>query len=206
MIDYLIVFLTVIVVNVVPFLMPPTWLVLAFFYNNFIFDAGLLALTGAVASTSGRAMLSYLGTYFRRFAGRERKRDMELVGRIARQHPIKSFLFTLLFSLSPFPSNVYFLGVGLAKARNAAIFAGFFIGRLISYYLLIRTAQIIFNSLGDIFASKLLQVIVIDLAGIAAMLLFLMVDWSLLVKKRKLKFVPLKMPWTRRKRVRGGKK
>ncbi len=202
MIEYLIAFATVIALNVIPFLMPPTWLVLAFFHNNFAFDAAALALVGAVASTIGRFALSHLGTYFRRFTNRERKRDMALVGKAAKQHPVKSFFVTLLFSLSPFPSNVYFIGVGLARARSAAIFAGFFIGRLISYYLLIRAAQVLFSSIEDIVASKLLQVLLIDIAGVVFMLIFLMVDWSLLMQKRKLRFVPLKMPWKKKKKIR----
>ena len=194
MFNYIFVFLAVLVINVVPLFMPPTWLVLAFFYRNFVFDALLLALVGALASTTGRVVLSQIGTYSRRFINRERKRDMDIVGKIAKKNPLKSFFVTFLFSLSPFPSNVYFLTVGLAKARNIPIFTGFFVGRLISYYILIRSAQIIFNSIGDIFSSKLVQIAVIDVIGVIFMLLFIMVDWSLLLEKRKLKFVPLKMP------------
>lgn len=200
MLEYLIAFVTVLILNIVPFLMPPTWLVLAFFYNNFAFDVLTLAIVGAVASTTGRVVLSYIGTYFRRFTNKERRKDMDLVGKIAKQHPIKSFFVTFLFSLSPFPSNIYFLGVGFAKARSAAIFLGFFAGRLISYYALIRAAQIIFNSIEEIIAGKLAQVLIIDAAGIIFMLIFLMVDWSLLMQKRKLRFVPLKMPWKSKKR------
>ena len=194
MFDYLIVFLTVVVLNIVPLFMPPTWIVLAFFYNNFAFDVLALAVTGAVASTIGRFVLSHFGTYFRRFTNKERKKDMDIVGKIAKQNPVKSFFVTFLFSLSPFPSNVYFLTVGLTKARTIPVFLGFFIGRLISYYILIRAAQVFFNRLEDIFASKFLQVFVIDVIALVFMLLFLMVDWSLLLKKRKLKFVPLKLP------------
>ncbi len=193
MFDYVIVFLTVVAINTVPLLMPPTWLVLGFFYNSLPFDVFLLALTGAVASTTGRAILSHLGTYSRRFINKERKRDMDIVGRIAKKNPIKSFFVTLLFSLSPFPSNVYFLTVGMAKARSIPIFAGFFVGRLISYYLLIRASQVIFNSIEEIFVGKILQIIIIDVAGVVFMLLFIMIDWSLLLKKRKLKFVPFKL-------------
>ena len=200
MLEYLVAFAIVVVLNVVPLLMPPTWLVLAFFYKNFMFDALLLALVGAVASTTGRAMLSYLGTYFRRFTNTERKRDMDIVGKAAKHHPIKSFLVTFLFSLSPFPSNVYFIGVGLAKARSVPIFTGFFTGRLISYYALIRAAQVLFNSIEEIIAGKLAQMLIIDAAGVIFMLIFLMIDWSLLMQKRRLKFVPLKMPWKHAKK------
>ena len=191
----LIVFLTAVVINVVPLFMPPTWLILAFFYKNFVIDALVLAVVGAIGSTTGRIMLSYLGTYFRRFASKERNKDMDIVGKMAKKNPIKSFFVTFLFSLSPFPSNVYFLTVGLAKARIIPIFAGFFAGRVISYYLLIQAAQALFSKIEDIFSSKLTQVLVIDLVGIAFMFLFIMVDWPLLLKKRKLRFIPLKLPW-----------
>ncbi|MEK6887751.1 MAG: hypothetical protein AABX14_02280, partial [Candidatus Aenigmatarchaeota archaeon] len=74
MIEYILAFFAVIIINVVPFFMPPTWLVLGFFYTNFTFDVALLAFVGAVASTCGRFILSHLGTYFRRFSGKERKK------------------------------------------------------------------------------------------------------------------------------------
>ncbi|HLD38927.1 MAG TPA: hypothetical protein VJB05_01280 [archaeon] len=195
MIEYILAFFAVIIINVVPFLMPPTWLVLGFFYTNFTFDVTLLAVVGAIASTIGRFILSHLGTYSRRFAGNKRKKDMDIIGKIAKRHPVKSFFVTFLFSLSPFPSNVYFITVGLARARIIPIFLGFFSGRLVSYYVLILTTRVIFNSINDVFSSKLLQVIVMDVAGIVFMLIFIMVDWSLLIQKRRLKLVPLKLPW-----------
>src|SRR3989338_866290 len=195
MIEYILAFFAVIIINVVPFFMPPTWLVLGFFNTNFAFDAMLLAVVGAIASTIGRFILSYLGTYSRRFAGSERKKDMDVIGKIARKHSLKSFFVTLLFSLSPFPSNVYFITVGLARARIIPIFLGFFAGRLVSYYVLILTTRVIFDSINDIFSSKLLQVIVMDIAGIVFMLILIMVDWSLLIQKRRLKLVPFKLPW-----------
>jgi len=193
MIDYLTIFATVIVVNVVPFLMPPTWLVLGFFYNSFTFDPLMLAIVGAIASTTGRFMLTYIGSFSRRFMGKQRKKDMDFVGLEAREHPVKSFFVTLLFSLSPFPSNVYFLGVGFARARSAAIFAGFFTGRLISYYVLIRVTGVFFASIGEIFADKLTQIIVIDAIGIVFMFVFLAVDWKTLINERKLKFIPIRL-------------
>ena len=193
MIDYLTVFVTVVVINVVPFLMPPTWLVLGFFYKNFTFDPLTLALVGAVASTTGRFMLTYIGSFSRRFMGKQRKKDMDFIGRAAAVHPVKSFFVTLLMALSPFPSNVYFLGVGITKARRVAVFAGFFIGRLISYYVLIRVTGVFFTSISDMFADTLTQIIVIDAIGVVFMLLFIAVDWKTLIKERKLKFIPIRL-------------
>ncbi len=193
MINYLTVFLAIVGINVVPFLMPPTWLVLAFFYHNYAFDILLLAVVGAIASTTGRAMLSYIGTFSRKAMNKRRRSDMDFVGAAAREHPVKSFLVTFVFSLSPFPSNVYFLGVGMAKARSAAIFTGFFLGRLISYYAMMLTSAFFFTRLEEIFADKLTQIIVIDLIGIVFMVIFMVVDWKTLVKEKRIKFIPLKL-------------
>jgi membrane protein YqaA with SNARE-associated domain len=189
MINYLIMFLAVIGINVIPFLMPPTWLVLAFFYHNYAFNILLLAAVGAIASTLGRIILSYIGTFSRKAMNKKRQKDMDFVGTAARTHPVKSFFVTFLFSLSPFPSNVYFLGVGMAKARSAAVFAGFFIGRLISYYVMMLTSAIFFTKLEEIFASKLTQIIVIDAIGIIFMAIFLIIDWKTLIKEKRLKFI-----------------
>jgi len=63
---YMSVFLLVFVINVVPTFMP-TWLLpstLHFLFPQY-FHPGLLAFTGALASTFGRVVLSYMGVVAR---------------------------------------------------------------------------------------------------------------------------------------------
>jgi hypothetical protein len=189
MIQYLIAFLTVVVINVVPMFMPPTWIVLTIFYNNGEFDPLLLAFVGAVASLTGRIMLTHMSIFSRRFISKARKKSLDTIKIIVDKNPVKSFFATLLFALSPFPSNVYFITLGLAKSRSVAVFAGFFIGRLISYYVLILTATIIFRQIRDIIAGTWEQLFFTNMAALVLMVLFVMIDWDAFIRKRKIKFI-----------------
>ncbi len=193
MLNYIVVFFTVVVINVVPLLMPPTWIVLAFFREKFIFDPFFLALVGAAGSTIGRLLLTYLGTLSRRFIGRKRISNLDFIGKAVKKNPDKSFFVTFLFALSPFPSNVYFATLGLAKSRTVSVFAGFFTGRVISYYILILSAHIILQRFEDIFTGRLTQIVVIDAVAVISMIIFIMIDWESLVVRKRLKLIPLKI-------------
>jgi len=192
MFSYLVVFATVVTINVIPVLMPPTWIVLASLHHAFGYDAFLLALVGAIASTTGRFLLTYIGTFFRRFANTKRKKSMDALAGVVNRHPVKSFGVTFLYALSPLPSNIYFATLGIAKSRPISVMAGFFLGRLISYYTLIVTSQMLFMRLDKIIESRLLQIAVVDIFGIIVMLIVVMIDWNALIRKKKLKILPIK--------------
>jgi hypothetical protein len=193
MYNYLIVFLTVVGINLVPLFMPPTWLVLALFYVNFPSSIIVLALLGASASTIGRFGLTYVGTFFRRFMGTKEQKNMDYLGVGIRTHPVKSFFITLVYALSPLPSNVYFITLGLSRVRAIPIFLGFFFGRLISYSVLLFVSREIFRHLARMFTETWIQVAIIDVVGVIFMIIFISMDWHALMTKGKLKFMPLRL-------------
>lgn len=193
MLEYLFVFVSVIGLNLLPLFGPPTWMILALFYVNAPFDPFLLALVGAIASCIGRYLITYLGTYFERFFNKKRRADMHFVGRKIKGSPAKSFLATFGLSLSPISSSVYFIAVGLVEARTIPIFLGFFVGRLASYYVLILTAQAVFDSLAGIVADRFIQVVAMDGICLVFVVFFVMVDWRTVIEKRKLKFIPIRI-------------
>jgi len=75
-----------------------------------------------------------------------------------------------------------------------AVFAGFWLGRLISYAVTINIASVAFSSLADALASQLQAVIVIDLLGIILMVIFTFIDWEKLIQERRIAFIKPKFP------------
>jgi hypothetical protein len=185
------VFLLIFVMNVIPFFMPPTWIVLSTLYFLFPqhFNPILLAFTGAFASTFGRVILSRIGVASRGLMGEERKRSMDRAGKALRSKKYGGFLLSFLFALSPLPSNVYFLTIGTMKCHYFSVFLGFWLGRLIIYGVTINIAHIAFNSLAEVLASQIQAVIIVDSLGIISMIIFAFIDWEKLIQERRIVFI-----------------
>ena len=193
---YLGIFLLVFVLNVIPFFMPPTWIVLSTLYFLFPqqFHPILLALTGAFASTLGRVILCRIGVASRGLMGDNRRRSMDRAGTILRSKKYGGFLLSFLFALSPLPSNIFFLTIGTMRCHFFTVFVGFWLGRLISYAVTINIASVAFSSLADALASQLQAVIIIDLLGIILMVIFTFIDWEKLIQERRIAFIKRKFP------------
>ncbi len=189
MLMYAAVFVFVALINLVPAFMPPTWIVLAVIYHSYSIDPLLLAIIGAIASSLGRFGLTHMSIFSRRFLGAPRKRSLDIIKKAVDKNPIKSFFVTFLFALSPIPSNVYFITLGFAKSRSAPVFLGFFFGRLISYFVLISTANILFKTIESIVTNTWEQLFFVDMAALILMVICIAIDWNALISKKKLKFI-----------------
>jgi uncharacterized membrane protein YdjX (TVP38/TMEM64 family) len=192
---YLGVFVLVFVVNAIPFFMPPTWIVLSTLYFLFpqLLNPLLLALAGAFASTLGRVVLCRIGVASRGLMGENRKKSMDRAGQALRSKRYGGFVLTFLYSLTPLPSNVYFLMMGTMRCHFFTIFLGFWLGRLISYAVTIDVARVAFSSLADVLASQMQAVVLVDSLAILSMILFAFIDWEKLIQERRVAFIKPKL-------------
>jgi hypothetical protein len=194
---YMGVFLLVLGLNVVPFFMPPTWIVLStlFFLFPQRFNPYLLALVGAFASTLGRAVLCRIGVASRGLMGEDRKRSMDRAGQALRSKKYGGFALTFLYALSPLPSNAYFLIIGTMRCYFFTIFLGFWLGRLISYSVTIRVARVAFSSLSGVLAGQVQAVVLVNALAILAMIVFAFIDWEKLIQERRIAFIKPRLGW-----------
>lgn len=192
---YLGVFLLVLGLNVVPFFMPPTWIVLStlFFLFPQQFNPLLLALVGAFASTFGRVILSRIGAASRRLMGENRKRSMDRAGQALRSKKYGGFVLTFLYALTPLPSNAYFITMGTMRCHFFTIFLGFWLGRLISYVVTVHVAGVAFSSLSGVLASQMQAMVLLDVLAILGMVVFAFVDWEKLIQERRIAFIKPKL-------------
>ncbi len=196
MIDYFSAFIIIFLENIAPAFTPPTWMILGFIYNlNKMLDPLILAFIGALASTMGRFVLANLSKKFKdRFIEKKRAKKMMKIGKLAKENPVKAFfLMILLSSFAPFPSNALFIIIGFSEAATMfSLYAGFFIGRFIQYFVMILTTNLVLTSLSDIFALSIQTIIIFDIVTIGIVVLFSMIDWVEFLHTRKIKFSPLK--------------
>ena len=192
--SYIGIFLLLIGINASPILMPPSWIVLASFYAlDPQLDPIILAIVGATGATIGRFILKQISGLFRKFIGKEQKSNIDVIGNYLNRkrfgYPIASFLF----AATPLPSNMLFVAYGLMKAKSIGLYIGFWLGRLISYYIMISISEVVLTPFLDLFENRITGILIADGIGIGVVILFMSINWTLLLTERKFKLVKPKL-------------
>ena len=192
--SYFGIFLLLIGINAAPILMPPTWIVLSsFFALDSSLDPLLLALVGATGATIGRLILKNLSGFFRRFVGKEQKSNLDAIGNFLNRKKFGYVLTSFLFAATPLPSNMLFVAYGMMRAKSIGLYFGFWVGRLLSYYIMITISSVVLTPFLELFEDKIIGILVADIAGIGVVVVFTCINWQTLLLERKLQFVRPKL-------------
>ncbi|MFQ5941405.1 MAG: hypothetical protein ACE5KA_06895 [Nitrososphaerales archaeon] len=176
--------------NISPVLMPPSWLVLASFYVAYpSLDPLYLSFIGATGATAGRFLLTYISSIGRRFISEQRKTSLDTIGKYLKSKRYGYFLISFIFAIGPLPSNVLFITYGIIKARTVGMFAGFWLGRVVAYFVMISISPVVFRPFIDLFTNQIYGIILFDSIGILSVLVFASIDWQKLIIDRKLVFI-----------------
>jgi membrane protein YqaA with SNARE-associated domain len=192
--SYIGIFLLLIGINAAPILMPPTWIVLSsFFALDSSLDPLLLALVGATGATIGRLILKNLSGFFRRFVGKEQKSNLDAIGNFLNRKKFGYVLTSFLFAATPLPSNMLFVAYGMMRAKSIGLYFGFWLGRVLSYYIMITISSVILTPFLELFEDKIIGILVADVVGIGVVVIFTCINWQILLLERKLQFVRPKL-------------
>jgi len=192
--SYFGIFLLLLGINAAPLLMPPTWIVLSSFLAlDQSLDPLILALVGATGATIGRFILKRISHLFRRFVGKEQKSNLDVIGGFLNRRKYGYALTSFLFAATPLPSNMLFVTYGLMKAKSIGLYIGFWLGRVISYYIMLSISEIVLIPFLQLFEDRYTGILIADAIGIGVVVLFACIDWGLLIKQRKFKFVKPKI-------------
>ncbi len=192
--SYFGIFLLLIGINAAPILMPPTWIVLSsFFALDSSLDPLLLALVGATGATIGRLILKNLSGFFRRFVGKEQKSNLDAIGNFLNRKKFGYVLTSFLFAATPLPSNMLFVAYGMMRAKSIGLYFGFWLGRVLSYYIMITISSVILTPFLELFEDKIIGILVADIVGIGVVVIFTCINWQTLLLERKLQFVRPKL-------------
>lgn len=188
--SYFGIFLFLVLVNTAPILMPPTWLILASFHAlDETLSPAFLAVTGATGATAGRFVLLCTSRFFRKFMSEERKSSFDGIASYLKSKRLGYFAASFLFAATPLPSNMLFISYGLMKAKSAQIYLGFWLGRTISYYVMISISKAIMTPFAKLFEDRLLGIVFVDVLGIVMLVFFACINWNMLITQRKVHFV-----------------
>ena len=188
------IFLLLIGVNAAPLLMPPTWIILSsFFVLDQSFDPITLALIGATGATIGRFLLKIVSGYFRSGVGNQQKTNLDSIGNFLNRKKFGYIISSFLFAATPLPSNMLFIAYGLMRAKSFGLYLGFWLGRVISYYIMISISKIVLTPFIELFEDRYIGILVADALGIAVVIFFTCIDWNLLLVSRKFKLIKPKL-------------
>lgn len=188
--SYLGIFFLLIAMNASPILMPPTWIVLSSFYTiDPSFDILTLSVVGATGALIGRIILMYISRFFSRFMGTERKSSLDTLAEYMKKKKYGYFSASFLFAITPLPSNLLFMAYGIMRVKNIAIFAGFWVGRTIAYYVMISISSVTLKPFLELFDDSLVGVLVADISSIVMIIIFACINWNKLITEKKLEFV-----------------
>jgi len=140
---FLLIFVVVFFLNVVPLFAPPTWTVLSFIAIRFNSNLFLLAIVGAIAATLGRLVLAKLSTVIirGRLIGQGTRANIDEVKTRLESNKTLTFSMLLFYAFSPFPSNHLFIAYGLTALPLRLIAIPFLFGRVVSYAFWAYTAS-----------------------------------------------------------------
>jgi hypothetical protein len=167
-------------INMVPALMPSTWMVLAFFYIQFDLPLLLLTVSGAIVSGFGRIVLTKGSTWFKRRFMTDKERDLDELAVLLdeRRHVLSPTVF--VYALTPLPTNNLFIAAGMAEVNLAWVLAGFWSARIIADTFWVWTTSEAFDTFGDVFGQVLdgPTAILLQLMGLTSIFLLYKLPWA----------------------------
>lgn len=197
MTSHLILFLVVFLLNVIPAFAPPTWMVFSFLGFRLPAHMGWpLALVGAIAAASGRSLLGKLSRIVVRnhwLSETTRESINSLKPQLEKRQKLTISLF-LLYAFSPLPSNYLFLAYGLTSLPLGRLVVPFFVGRFVSYSFWTMSAAAVSRRLDlegtDALAYFSVYFVLTQLSLLALVYAFTRLDWPVLLRERKLRWLP----------------
>jgi membrane protein YqaA with SNARE-associated domain len=182
---YLGVFILVFLLNLAPGFVPPTWIVLLLFYLiNPTFNIFLLPLVGATASTLGRFCLLQISKKGKILLSKKEKEEMKFLNKKLKEIKNFGFISSLIVALTPIPSNAYFIMLGFIEYSTLGVFLGFFIGRLITYFLPLFLVKTTILLIRKVFFEEWMFHLFLDTIGIISIVIFILIDWKKILKQK----------------------
>jgi len=156
---YIVLFFLIFALNVAPAFMPPTWIILSFFYVNYDLLFFPTIILGVVAATLGRTALALFSKYWlKKVLPTSFYCNYQYLGRHLKKHTKLTIPIVFGYAFSPISSNSLFIMAGLSDLNLKFIAGSFFIGRLMSYSFWITASHQLSNRLETIFTDNFANV------------------------------------------------
>ncbi len=184
---YILVFLASLLVDIVPFIGPPAWMVMVFFQMRFGLNIWLVLIFGVTGSAIGRYLYSaYIHLLSKHFIKPQKNDDLQYIGGKLANKGWKVQLFVVLYTLMPLPSTPLFTAAGCARIKTLYILPAFFIGKFISDAVMVLAGDYVAHNIDSIIKGLLSwKTIAGTFLGLILISLFLFTNWRKLIQEKK---------------------
>ena len=187
---YVAVFLSALAVDSIPLIAPPAWTVAVFLLVKFHLNPWIVLPLCVSGSTLGRYLTSlYIPRFADLFIKRHKTDELKFLGKKLSQSLWQSWLFVLVYSVTPLSTTALFMAAGVAKVKPSRTLPPFFCGKFLSDAVMIFTGLYAAANFEDLvhgsYSPKAIMALVIGFVVIGG---FLFLDWRALLQKKKLTF------------------
>ena len=184
---YVYVFLASMAVDIVPFPLPPAFVVMVFLQIYFKLDVWVVIVVGVAGSIMGRYILTlYIPKVAKRIFNPSKNEDVQFLGKKLKEKGWKSQLAILTYSLLPLPTTPLFIAGGMAGMKPGLIIPAFFVGKFISDTIAVfmgkYAAENSVSLLEGVFSWESLLGLIL---GILLMFFVLFVDWRTWLQEKR---------------------
>src|SRR5262245_15299951 len=151
---YMLVFCAAFLLNLVPVFAPPTWTVLVALLLAFDLNPWAITIVGVAGATLGRFLLGLSAPCVGRWTlNAQTNANMAYLGCKLSGRPRSTILFVFLYSLTPLSTSALFTAAAIARTRQLLLLPPFFVAKLISYVILVWSAEKLAADMGDVLGS-----------------------------------------------------
>lgn len=187
---YLVVFLTGLLIDLIPVFGPPTWVFFVVLMVRFKLNVFGVIAAGVAGSAVGRLILTtYIHKISKRFIGRREEGNLEYLGKKLGKSYWEDFTFVFVYCLTPLSTAALFTAAGLAKVRPRLLLPPYVLGRLAGYGSILYACNAAAADLNKILhgvASP--RSAAVAAAGLGFVLATFLIDWKALLHEKRLRF------------------
>src|SRR4051812_18470558 len=113
---YFFVFAAAFLVDTIPFIGPPAWIVMVFFQVQYELNIWLVLIIGVTGSALGRYVYSlYIPLLSARLITTQKNDDVRFIGQKLNKKGWRVQIFVVLYTLMPLPTTPLFTAAGIAR-------------------------------------------------------------------------------------------
>ncbi len=184
---YLFLFSIVFIINLIPAFMPPTWIVLSFFYLQYHLLFFPTVILGVISAASGRITLALVVRKLKKYFPNRFIKNYEYLGDYLELNQKFTIPVILGYAFSPLSSNSLFIMAGLSNINLKIVALSFIIGRSITYPLWIVTSHQIHDRLDDILVGNLSRVgsFITVIVSVLIIIIIGKINWTKVIKLKR---------------------
>lgn len=188
--QYVLVFIGALIVDISPIPLPPAFTVMIFLQIKFDLNIWWVIFIGVAGSVLGRYILTlYISKLSSKIFKTKKNEEVEFLGKKFKKRGYKGQLFILLYSLLPLPTTPLFIAGGMAKLKPFYIIIPFIIGKFTSDMAAVFLGKYAAENTGSLFSGMISWKSISGLAaGLILVCLFIFIDWTSLLIRKKLRF------------------